>query len=86
MVMLARSAGATVGRIQDEAVPEIRHVLVAVDGRPVDFSVVRREHSWIAQGRWEGYAVELSGDNIEPESISLQTAKEIPGPEFPSTG
>jgi hypothetical protein len=86
MVGLAHRVGAKVVRLQDEAVPEIRHVLIEVDGRPVDFSVVRREHAWTAQGRWKGYGIELDGDNIEPESISLQIATEIPGPEFPSTG
>ena len=63
--------------VRDELTSFAR-LLIEIDGAPVEFAALRREDRWIAQGRWDTYAVEIHGTLVEPESVKLQRAASIP--------
>jgi hypothetical protein len=52
--------------------------LVEIDGARVEVDVLRRQDRWIAHGRWDGYAVEIHAIRVDPASVRLQLAADLP--------
>jgi hypothetical protein len=45
---------------------------ISIDGSPVAFDLAAYEQSWWAQGRWDGWYVEVSGTRIDPSDVKLR--------------
>ena len=51
---------------------------VEIDGTEVEVDVLRRQDRWIGQGRWDGYAVALHAIRVDPASVRLRLASDVP--------
>jgi hypothetical protein len=66
----ARSAGSV------DVARETVHI--DIEGEAIAFDALRRSERWIAQGRWREHVVEIHAICIEPSSIHLRIARDIP--------
>lgn len=51
---------------------------VRVEGTDHTFRMMRNARWWIAQGRWDGYCVEIHATDVDPTALALQRASSIP--------
>lgn len=49
-----------------------RSVEVPIDGLAVVFALAEHDQSWWAQGRWDGWYVEVAGTRIDPSDVKLR--------------
>jgi hypothetical protein len=85
MMSLARPIGSPKAweAMRKAALPEPRDVAITIEGDPVVCTVLSGERVWMAHGWWDGYAVEITGDCIEPEGLRLRITEDLPPVEVP---
>jgi hypothetical protein len=47
-------------------------IQIEIDRVPVDFGLVQHRQNWLAQGVWNGWAVEVIGTSVEASEVKLQ--------------
>jgi len=55
---------------------------LAVDGTPTPFALAEYGESWWAQGRWEGWYVELGATRFAASDVRLRRGSAPPGEPF----